>query len=214
MPRRSVGERSHTAWPRSLAAPTSSQASPLARIRAARPAALRRLGCESHAEDVEPPTTVRTAALTGVRTWCEHQHDHARPRAGHVSSSNPLSCCFLVAKTQSCPRFPPQNLNGKEGVCGSSPQEGFICRGFVGCDDPLCKRANAMRTWHANHLQCGCFSRPAVRTRGHARACAGHTTPRCSTRLTIDHPSGRSSAKRSSRIPKPQGTGSSRKRTR
>ncbi len=76
------------------------------------------------AEGIRP--LIPPIAPSSVRTWCEHQHDHARPRAGHVSSSNPFSLLgFLVAKTQSCPRFPPQNLNGKEGVDGSSPSEGL-----------------------------------------------------------------------------------------
>ncbi len=30
----------------------------------------------------------------------------------------------MAAKTRSCPRFPTQNLDGKEGVDGSSPSEG------------------------------------------------------------------------------------------
>ncbi len=38
----------------------------------------------------------------------------------------------MAASARPCTRLPPLNLHGKEGVDGSSPSEGFICRGFVG----------------------------------------------------------------------------------
>ena len=31
----------------------------------------------------------------------------------------------MPSEPRVCPRFPPRNLNGKEGVNGSSPLEGF-----------------------------------------------------------------------------------------
>jgi len=31
----------------------------------------------------------------------------------------------VAVHARACPRSPPRNLNGKEGVDGSSPQEGF-----------------------------------------------------------------------------------------
>ena len=37
----------------------------------------------------------------------------------------PAVCPTSVpSQTRACPRFPPRNLNGKEGVDGSSPSEG------------------------------------------------------------------------------------------
>ena len=37
----------------------------------------------------------------------------------------PAVCAvFVLSQTRACPRFPPRNLNGKEGVSGSSPEEG------------------------------------------------------------------------------------------
>jgi hypothetical protein len=39
----------------------------------------------------------------------------------------PSACgTFVAANARACPRFPPRNLNGKEGVDGSSPSEGSI----------------------------------------------------------------------------------------
>jgi hypothetical protein len=41
----------------------------------------------------------------------------------------PSACgAFVPAATRAYPRVPPQNLNGKEGVSGSSPEEGFTKR--------------------------------------------------------------------------------------
>ena len=45
-----------------------------------------------------------------------------------VTPPHPIpSACgdFAAAMPLACPRFPPRNLNGKEGVDGSSPSEGF-----------------------------------------------------------------------------------------
>ena len=47
----------------------------------------------------------------------------------------PAACeAFVPSQTRACPRFPPRNLNGKEGVDGSSPSEGFrnaLQKGYV-----------------------------------------------------------------------------------
>jgi hypothetical protein len=38
----------------------------------------------------------------------------------------PAVCAvFVPRRPRACPRFRPRNLNGKEGVDGSSPSEGF-----------------------------------------------------------------------------------------
>jgi hypothetical protein len=60
-----------------------------------------------------------------MRTWRKHKRAHGRPRAGYASLSDP-PCLrgFRGRGDPRLPRFPPQNLHGKEGVDGSSPSEG------------------------------------------------------------------------------------------
>jgi hypothetical protein len=48
---------------------------------------------------------------------------HARVTPGRQISS--VYAAFLTAETRPCPRFPPRAQNGKEGVDGTSPSEGF-----------------------------------------------------------------------------------------
>jgi hypothetical protein len=66
----------------------------------------------------------------------------------------------VVAAARACPRFPPRNLNGKEGVDGSSPSEGFefslLGASLVGCggDGALLKRPRDVHTVDVG-LVCG-----------------------------------------------------------
>jgi hypothetical protein len=61
---------------------------------------------------------------------CEHSANISRSTRVHARVS-PLrqifSVCgaFVVAETLPCPRFPALPQDGKEGVDGSSPSEGF-----------------------------------------------------------------------------------------
>jgi hypothetical protein len=65
-------------------------------------------------------------AAEAVRTRCEHQPDLARPPRVKLRRRVRRTCrAFGYSETSACPRVPPQNLNGKEGVDGSSPSEGF-----------------------------------------------------------------------------------------
>jgi len=45
---------------------------------------------------------------------------------------------FVPAATRAYPRVPPQNLNGKEGVDGSSPSEGFILTKYLQISEYRC----------------------------------------------------------------------------
>ena len=61
-----------------------------------------------------------------MRTRCEHQPVHARARAGHVSSSDPFGLRgFRARGDPPVPALPALFQDGKEGVDGSSPSEGF-----------------------------------------------------------------------------------------
>jgi hypothetical protein len=63
---------------------------------------------------------------------------HARVTYRHLI---PQVCgTFVAVNARACPRFPPQNLHGKEGVDGSSPSEGLQnprSRGFCVQNDLL-----------------------------------------------------------------------------
>ena len=52
-------------------------------------------------------------------------HTRARP----TRHEGPICRKNVIASARPCPPVPPQNLHGKEGVDGSSPSEGSICRG-------------------------------------------------------------------------------------
>jgi hypothetical protein len=56
----------------------------------------------------------------------EHQLGHRHPHAvKHCRRIRPISGFFVVGATRACPRVPRAKLPGKEGVSGSSPEEGF-----------------------------------------------------------------------------------------
>jgi hypothetical protein len=88
--------------------------------------------------------------LHDVRTWCEHEPDHARPRAGHCRRQI-LSVCgaFVVARTRACPRFPPRPQDGKgggrrfESVRGLSEQENPRKSGMFVVQDSTAERSPA-----------------------------------------------------------------------
>ena len=86
------------------------------------------------------------AATVPVRTWCEIS-ESTRVHSRFTSRRRILLVCgvFVAAVTLACPRFPPLNLDGKEGVDGSSPSEGF----------------------ERNYLQIATLLLPGTRTRGH-----------------------------------------------
>ena len=59
----------------------------------------------------------------------ERRANISRPTRVHARVTRPRQIArvcgaFVIAETRPYPRFPPQNLNGKEGVDGSSPSEG------------------------------------------------------------------------------------------
>jgi len=61
---------------------------------------------------------------------CERDANISSSKRGHTrvyfSSSDPSGLRgFRTRVTRSCPRFPPGFQDGKEGVNGSSPLEGF-----------------------------------------------------------------------------------------
>ncbi len=62
----------------------------------------------------------------------------------------PSTCgVFVPAKTRACPPFPPRNLNGKEGVDGSSPSEGSAKAPEIGAFSfrPTCTESNVRWVW-------------------------------------------------------------------
>jgi len=83
----------------------------------------------------------------------------------------------VPAMTRPCPRFPALNENGKEGVDGSSPSEGFDIKSLqigIWC----CLR---WRTIKASRVRNGYTSWELAVTRGHGRRLASHRdTPRSS----------------------------------
>jgi len=61
---------------------------------------------------------------------CERRANIAATTRGHAWVTFPLQIppmcgSFVVAVARSCPRFRPWFQDGKEGVDGSSPSEGF-----------------------------------------------------------------------------------------
>jgi len=82
-----------------------------------------------------PETQVLGAARTApvgqtfrrrMRTCCEHQPVQARPPAGHSSASkSPGLRRFRGRSDPRVPARPASSEDGKEGVDGSSPSEGF-----------------------------------------------------------------------------------------
>ncbi len=84
---------------------------------------------------------MRSASCSGVRPPLSpmiHSASASCERGANISQTTPVharvtsrcqipSACgtFVAAKTRASPRVPPRNLNGKEGVDGSSPSEGL-----------------------------------------------------------------------------------------
>ena len=63
-------------------------------------------------------------------TPCERDANNRATTGGHARVTSPRQIpavcgAFVPAMTLSCPRFPRLHENGKEGVDGSSPSEGF-----------------------------------------------------------------------------------------
>ncbi len=112
------------------------------------------------------PTSDLTSRLGRIR--CERGANiswSTRVRA-RVTSLRPirLVCrAFVASATRACPRFPPRNLNGKEGVDGSSLSEGFI---NIPANRSFC--CLPRRSGSASRVRDGyIFGREG--TRGHAR---------------------------------------------
>ena len=81
-----------------------------------------RSGTRVNRRDASPTVPAEPAVRTGANTSATTRV-HARVTS---PPQFPSTCgVFVPAKTRACPRFPPRNLNGKEGVDGSSPSEGF-----------------------------------------------------------------------------------------
>jgi hypothetical protein len=65
------------------------------------------------------PLNLRPREHGGNTSPTTRVHARVTPRR-----QSPCACgAFVVAAARACPRFPPRNLNGKEGVDGSSPSE-------------------------------------------------------------------------------------------
>jgi hypothetical protein len=110
-------------------------------------------------------------------TLREHQGGYARPTSGHSFSAESFRFRrFRGRRDPRVPSLPASELNGKEGVDGSSPSEGLIYRGFHAPRDPLSKRANAMQTRLTNALQSGPLYATLTRPRGGQAGGAGDAT--------------------------------------
>ena len=83
-------------------------------------------------------------------TMREHQRDHARPRATRRFRDIYAICSlFVVALPLAVTPFPPENLDGKEGVVGSSPTEGSAQAQQIWafCFRSACTRSSVQWVW-------------------------------------------------------------------